>query len=157
MFVVSAANTKGDPQTVLGASAIIVLILLLVCWIIPAGLYRRQCLNALESLYLINLGIYALLLSLFQNGGTYPTIISHSCVSVAFFTCIGVIFYHIVSLSPVQNTINKSSCYPTLSQIVRLIWRNTNVDAVEVDDSLAVNQNPYADDREPLLGTNNKL
>ena len=155
LFVVSALNTKGDSEIIFGTSALIVILLLLVAWIVPGGLYRQQCLNALESFSLVNLGMLASLLFIFNNESVYSALISHICVSTILFAFVGVISYHILSLRPVKTIFHHICCFRQLMHYCGMVWRNKVARINDDDDVPIINyRNPYAEDREPLLNTN---
>ena len=158
LFAVTAVNTSGNPGTVLGATTFTVIVLLLVAWVLPAGLYRSRSLNRLECLSLVNLGILGSLLFIFEKKTIYSTIISHLCVSIALVTFICIIIYHIVSLKSIKNTIKRSCCYQKIAQYCNgLVWNNNAVHRDEFDDMMIANfpeHHVFAEDREPLLATN---
>ena len=138
LFVVSAVNTKGDPGTILGTTTLVVIFLLLVAWIVPAGLYRWQSLNMLECFSLINLGTLASLLFIFETGNAYSVLISHICVGTNLFVFIGVISYHILSLKPVKIIIQRACCCPRLARFGQ-VWRNKINHVDEEDDVPIIN------------------
>ena len=158
LFAVTAVNTSGNPGTVLGATTFTVIVLLLVAWILPAGLYRNRPLNRLECSSLVNLGILGSLLFIFEKKTIYSTIISHLCVSIALVTFICIIIYHIVSLKSIKNTIKRSCCYQKIAQYCNgFVWNNNAVHRDEFDDMMVANfpeHHVFAEDREPLLATN---
>ena len=48
LYLIAAVNVTGDPNIALGTILIAIVILLLIAAHLPAGLYRRRCLNTLE-------------------------------------------------------------------------------------------------------------
>ena len=156
LLFITAVNFDGNPNTVLGAISITVVLLLLIAGLLPAGLYRRRCLSALEYSSLINLGILSSLMFIF----TYSTVISHVFVSVEILVFIGVIVHHFLKLK----IINQSSCLTKTIMFLkyaRLLCRNKLANRAEIDNDEAYNnitQFPYyvPEDREPLLATDNE-
>ena len=156
LLLITAVNVNGNPNTVLGVISITVVLLLLIAGLLPAGLYRRRCLNILECILLVNLGILSSLLYIFTY---YSTIISLIFVSLEMFLFIGVIVHHFITLKVVQ----KYSCCEkslTFQNFARLFFRNKIANRVENDNDEAYNniaRFPYyiPEDREPLLATDN--
>ena len=149
LLVTTAVNVTGSPNTILGAILLVVVILCLVTTLLPNGLYQQKCLNLLEYSSLVNLGALSFLFLISK----YSLHISHIFVSIEIFIFIGVIVYHSSKNRFVQN----SCCYRKLKKlgfgkkagIKKLDNRNEN------DEVFIANFPHYAEDREPLLATNN--
>ena len=163
LFTVSAVNTSGDPKSILGTTALTVILLLLVVGILPAGLYQCQCLNTLEFSFLFNLGVLTSLLFIFTKGSVFSIIIPHICVSVALLTFIGVIVYHITRLNPIKNIIRKCCPFIRISQHITLRGKRMNTTthlSTYTSDELSTahfpHYEPFNEDREPLLATDNE-
>ena len=155
LLIITAVNVTGDPCVSLGAIIITIVLLLLIAGLLPAGLYRRRYLNALEYSSLVNLGILSSLLFIF----THPTVISHVFVSIEIFLFIGVIVHRFTELKVIQ----KYSCCKRLLAFqifAGLFCKNEIANRVEDDNDDAYNnlaRFPYnvPEDREPLLATEN--
>ena len=159
LFTVSAVNTSGDPRSILGTTAFIVILLLVVAGILPAGLYQWRCLNVLEFSSLLNLGVLTSLLFIFTKESVFSVIVPHICVSVALLTFIGVIVYHITRLNPIKNNIRKC-CW-----LVRILQHSKRMNTIThlptfTSDELSTahfpHYEPFNEDREPLLATDNE-
>ncbi len=94
LHTVTSVNVAGDPKMVLGATTMAVLLLFLVVGLLPARLYRRKCLNILEYLSLINLGILASLLFIFTD----CTIIAHVSMCIELLMLTGVAVNHFIKV-----------------------------------------------------------
>ena len=149
LLVTTAVNINGSPNTVLGTILLIVLVLFLVIALLPKGLYRKRHLNLLEYSSLINLGALSCLLLIFKN---FPHI-SHIFVSIEIIVIIGVIVHHFSKKRFVQN----SYCYRKLRTLRfgKLPGVNKAENRNENDEVYIANFPYYAEDREPLLATNN--
>ena len=99
LLFITAVNVTGDPNTVLGSISVTLFLLIVIAGLLPAGLYRRRCLNALEYSSLVNLGILSSVLFIFTH---YSTVISHVFVSIEIFVFIGVIVHHILKLKIIR-------------------------------------------------------
>ena len=149
LFVVSASDTSGDPGIILWPIVLTVLMLLAIVWILPSGLYRRKCLSVLECSSLLNLGVLTSLL-LVTKSDPISSILTHISVSIAFFTFIGIIVYHISSLQPVQKLVHVCcDKYRMETGISALLTDKDNVDTTTFPHF-----EPYNEDREPLLANN---
>ena len=73
LLLITAVNVTGDPNTALGTISIAIVLLLLIAAHLPFGLYRQRCLNTLEYLSLVNLGILSSLLLIFKKVHYYLT------------------------------------------------------------------------------------
>ena len=108
IFILSAANTEGDPTLNLGIITLTVLLLLSIALMLPQGLYGRHCLNILECCLLLNLGVLsittALARNIFHQKDTNIVILfaTHLCVGTAFITFIGIALYHICRIEPTR-------------------------------------------------------
>ena len=149
LLVTTTANINGSPHPILGTILLVVVILLLIAALLPTGLYRRRCLNVLEYSSLVNLGTLSSLLLIFKH----PHYISHIFVSIEIFLFIGVIVYHFSKNRFVQN----SCCCRKLRNLkVRKMAGVNKADNRNENDEGYIAKFPYyAEDREPLLATNN--
>ena len=154
LLLITAVNVNGNPNTVLGAISITVVLLLLIAGLLPAGLYRRRCLNVLEYSSLVNLGILSSLIIIFKN----YHLISHVFVSVEIFIFIGVVVNHFTKLKVMQ----KYFCcrkVKIVQKLTRLSHKTNLPDGVEYRNDQVCNNNTarfvyyFAEDREPLLAT----
>lgn len=110
LLVVTAANVNGDPKNILSAIIMAVLLLFLVIALLPDGLYRHKHLNVLEYSSLINLGLLAALLLMFQDS----FIITHILVSVELVTFICIICNHLRELK--FYVVKRLVCYRWIMQ-----------------------------------------
>ena len=161
LFVVSAVNTTGDPRVILSTIAVTVLLLLTVAWMLPVGLYRCRCLNVLECLSLLNLGVLASLLSVYIKQSLYSVIIPHISVGIALFTFLGIIIYHIASLNLVKKFTHKFCYHIKILQYCRSTEVNTTGHLTESDEDFIYTATfpqykPFNEDREPLLAADNE-
>ena len=134
LLVTTAVNVTGSPNTIIGAVFLVIVVLLMIVALLPAGLYWRRCLNVLEYSSLVNLGALSSLLLIFK----YSFIVSHIFVSVEILIFIGVIVYHFSKNRFIQN----SCCY---RKVRNLKFRNI----------LGINKADNAEDHQPLLDDNN--
>ena len=153
LLFITAVNVTGDPNTVLGSISVTLFLLIVIAGLLPAGLYRRRCLNALEYSSLVNLGILSSLLFIFAHS----TLISHVFVSLEIFLFIGVIFHHFTTLKVTQKY---CCCIKSLAfqKFAGLLCKIKITNRVEDDNDGAYNNftkfpNDVPEDREPLLAT----
>ena len=153
--VVSAVNTDGDPKVILGTISLVVILLLVFVSILPNGLYRRRWLNTLECLSLLNLGVLATLLYVF-NDKKYLIIsitVVHTCVSVALLLLFSIIIYHVIKLKVFQYVMRRCCCHRMALQFRSTVTvnRTSNVTVTEIDTSNFPQYEPFNEEREPLL------
>ena len=147
LLVVSAVNVNGSPITILGATLVVIVVLLLITSILPAGLYRRKCLNILEYSSLVNLGLLSALFLIFK----YSSIVSHIFVSIEISIFVGVIVRHFSR----NKLVRESFCCRKL-RMLQLDRIKLGVDdQVENNEACRANFPHYDEDREPLLATSN--
>ncbi len=94
ILVISAYNSGGDPGKILNTILVTVVLLLATSHTLSGGLYRRHCLNILESWFLANLAILSACANS-RYGAKFSTISSHLLVGLAFLTALGINAYHI--------------------------------------------------------------
>lgn len=152
--IVSAVNATGDPKKILGTVSLIVISLFFIVSLLPNGLYRNRRLTMLECLWLLNLGTLSSLLYISPRGELFAVFVSHACVSIALMTTIGIVIYHITSLAPIKKAIRKSKCYRKLLQLS--MKRNTTDPFSEIDTIDFPPYEPFNEEREPLLASNNE-
>ena len=149
LLVTTAVNVNGSPSTILGTILLMVVLLCLVTTLLPKGLYQRRCLNLLEYSSLINLGALSFLFLISK----YSLHIPHIFVSIEIFLFIGVIVYHFSKNRFVQNL----CCYRKLRKLK--VGKKAGVNQPDNrnknDEGYIANFPYYAEDREPLLATNN--
>lgn len=154
LHAVTALNVSGDPRIILGAVTTTVSLLLLVAGLLPHGLYRRRSLTALEYSSLINLGILASFLFIFEDS----IIVSHLSVSAKLLLFIGVIIRHFISTKPIHNSrfCRRVRRFLPGNCCNRLLG-NEIINREEYDEADAIPHVPYAlGDREPLLADYNE-
>ena len=154
LFVVSASNTSGDPGIILCSIVLTVLMLLTISWVLPSSLYRCKCVSILECSSLLNLGVLASLLLIANKDSLSSLILTHVSLSIALFTFIGIIIYHIGNLQIVQKVCRKIKVlqfhrYTGMNKCASLAYKNKLVTAT------FPNYEPYSEDREPLLADHN--
>ena len=147
LFVVSASDTSGDPGIIFCSIVLAVLMLLTIAWILSSGLYRHKCLSILECSSLLNLGVLTSLLLVTAKSSLVSSILTHISVSIALCTFIGIICYHISSLQLVQ----KLCCNTKAMQ--HHMGTALNTDKI---NATFPRYEPYNEDREPLLASNNE-
>lgn len=94
IMVISAYNSGGDPGKILNTTLVTIILLLAISHALPGGLYRRHCLNILESWFLANLAILSACANS-RYGVMFSTISSHLLIGLAFLTALGINAYHI--------------------------------------------------------------
>ena len=154
LFVVSASNTSGDPGIILCSIVLTVLMLLTISWVLPSSLYRCKCVSILECSSLLNLGVLASLLLIATKESLSSLILTHISLSIALFTFIGIIIYHIGNLQIVQKVCRKIKVlqfhrYTGMNKCTSLAYKNKLVTAT------FPNYEPYSEDREPPLADHN--
>ena len=145
LHVVTAVNVNGDPKTVLGAITMAVLLLFLVVGLLPTRLYRRKHLNALEYASLINLGILASLLSIFNS----YTIISHVSVCIELVMFIGIFISHFIKLQKFDCCLKKFN--KLWSRKIRSLEVSGSYQAKNDEPAILPDIPHNNEDREPLL------
>ena len=94
LFLVSAFNVSGDKNSANLLAISVIVIVSLVVFGLSGRVYKSWCLNALELLFLLNLGVF--------TAGTYhvsltagdQATITYTSVGVAFTTFVGIVAYH---------------------------------------------------------------
>ena len=152
--IISAINTTGDPKWILGTISLLVTLLLVFVSLLPAGLYRRRCLNTLEYISLLNLGVLTSLLYIFSNNNIFSIVIPHICVSITLLVSLGIVIYHITSLPTIKSFIRESACYRRVLKL-RKKRNNSTSDYFEIDTDNFPPYEPFNEEREPLLGNSN--
>ena len=148
ILIASTINTGGDPSKTVDLTLLSLILLLATSQVLSGGLYRKHCLNILESWFLINL---AILCSSVKTH--FIEIASHFFVGLAFLTAIGILIYHISKVKAirkffwltVQCCCRKKKSY---DQCDHMDW-NDDVDRYQVEKFPQFV--PIAEDREPLL------
>ena len=157
ILITSAYNSGGDPGKTLDAILVTVVLLLATSHSLSAGLYRRHCLNILESWFLVNL----VLLSASAKSHysvTFSTISSHLLIGLAFLTALGIIAYHISKIKATRKLVSLLFKYCCRCKRKREFHRmQQSLDWNSDDDRFNVENFPryvpVNEEREPLLAS----
>ena len=155
-MVMSAYNSGGDPGKILNTTLVTIILLLAISHALPGGLYRRHCLNILESWFLANLAI----LSACANshyGIIFSTISSHLLVGLAFLTALGINAYHISKVKAARKLASLLFKYCCCKRMREFHQMQQSLDWNNDDDRNQVENFPQYvpvnEEREPLLAS----
>ena len=94
LFLISAVNVLGDSSVNLLATAIASVAILTFLVIVGARIYKRRCLNVLESSFLLNLNILTIY-HIYSTKG-YKNIATFTSIGIALITFTGIVIYHCI-------------------------------------------------------------
>ena len=158
ILITSAYNSGGDPGKTLDIILVTVVLLLATSHTLSAGLYRRHCLNVLESWFLVNLALLSASAKSQYNVMFY-TISSHLFIGLAFLTALGIIAYHISKIKAIRKLVSliiEYRCHCKRKRELHhmqqsLDWNSDNKDHYHVENF--PRYVPVNEEREPLLAS----
>lgn len=106
LVVLSAVNVFGDPSVNLLAAAIVSYTLTVLVWQ-SGGVYKIWVLTALESYFLLNVGLLSTITLYIQVSGGNQLIAVHLSCGIAFIVFIALILYHTLVYTPIKITERK--------------------------------------------------
>ena len=94
LFLVSAFNVSGDKNSANLLAILIIVIVSLVVFGLSGRVYKSWCLNALELLFLLNLGVFTASTYHVSLTAGDQAAITYTSVGVSFTTFVGIVAYH---------------------------------------------------------------
>ena len=156
LHLVFASNALGDPSINLLVIATSTFGIAIIVWL-TGRVYEKWWLDALESSFILNLGVIAVGTYHIKLVGGNQAALVYALVSIAFATFIGIVSYHIYFQLKNTKYISESK----LSRFFHGIWNkqrqetdSTDEPVVEHDEGLPKDKNvstTYVELREPLL------
>ena len=151
ILITSAYNSGGDPGKTLDIILVTVVLLLATSHTLSAGLYRRHCLNVLESWFLVNLALLSASMKSHYNVIMFYTISSHLFTGLAFLTALGIIAYHISKIKAVRYRYHCKRKREFHHMQQSLDWNSDDEDHYHVENF--PQYIPINKEREPLLAS----
>ena len=154
ILVASMTNTGGDPSKTVDLTLLLLILLLATSLVLPRGLYRKHCLNILETWFLINLALLSASVKPHFTA-VFSTVISHLLVGLALVTAVAIFMYHISKVKAIKKIlllVVKCHCLKRNPRNDHM--RNTLDWSGDVDRYCVENSPQFvteAEDREPLL------
>ena len=142
LYLVFASNALGDPSVNLLVIATSTFGITIIVWL-TGRVYEKWWLDALESSFIINLGVLAVgTYHIKLAGGNQATLV-YTLVSIAFATFIGIISYHIYFQLKNTKYISESK----LSQFCRGIWNKQRQETDSTDEPVVEHDEGLPKDR----------
>ena len=129
LFLVFALNLQQDPNTNLLAILVVTGILQMWAWI-SGGVYRNWCLDALESLFVLNLIILAAATMYVNVSAGNQVVVGYTLISIAFTTFLGILSFHLADVTGIARYLNRK--YTVMRRSMRRRVHQVN-DEVEYD------------------------
>ena len=152
LFLVFAFNTLGDPSIDLLAIASVMFGLTVMAWL-TGKVYKNWYLDALESFFILNIGILAVATYHVRSVGGNQNVLTYISMGTAFVTFVGIFLYHLYIQT--KDTI-------LCIKIQKCRNRSTDENGQEEPDEHQQSDKPppppstsYVHLREPLLETDN--
>ena len=106
LVVLSAVNVFGDPSVNLLAAAIVSYVLTVLVWQ-SGGVYKIWVLTALESCFLLNVGLLSTITLYIRVSGGNQLIAVHLSCGIAFTVFVALLLYHTLVYTPINITERK--------------------------------------------------
>lgn len=106
LVVLSAVNLTGDPSVNLLVTAVISYMLTILVWQ-SGGVYKVWVLTALESFFILNVGLLSTVTLYIRVHGGNQLLAAHLSCGISFIAFLAVLMYHILVYTPINITERK--------------------------------------------------